>query len=89
MSTYEEQKTNMYGFIWSHLSAESQDRLRRHDDFNDFDSERDPARCMRAIVEIHALNAGPNVVLNSGIAEETYRIFRQYRGESIIVFNFP
>lgn len=86
IANYNVTKINVYGLIWAHLSPESEDRGKRHDDFNGFDTDRDPAGLMRAIIEIHALNAGTHAVLNFGASEEAYRNLRQYKGESITDF---
>jgi len=49
-------KANLYGFILSRLSNESMDEVKRHEDFNDFNSTKDPLELWLAVKQIHRVD---------------------------------
>jgi len=80
-------KTMIFGFLMSSLSDESQDVVKRHEDWDFCNQERCPAHLWQLIIETHATradNCAPVVRMQN--ARESYNRVRQFGNESLVMF---
>jgi len=80
-------KANLYGFILSRLSNESMDEVKRHEDFNDFNSTKDPLELWLAVKQIHRVDTNSLVQeFRKKSARDKYHRISQGQYESLVKY---
>ncbi len=83
----EADKPKMYAMILGKLSTESMDELKRHEDYEDFNREKDPLMLWLAITMIHQVASVSKVAsVVKKAARDKYASMRQGQFETIITF---
>jgi hypothetical protein len=54
--------TNIYGYLWSKLSKESEDEICRDPDYDKVDKARDPLELWKIIIKTHMTSTSSKVV---------------------------
>ena len=83
----EADKPKMYAMILGKLSTESMDELKRHEDYEDFNREKDPLMLWLAITMIHQVASVSKVAsVVKKAARDKYASMRQGQFETIITY---
>ena len=87
MAEMESNKSKLYATMLSKMSTESMDELKRHEDYEDFNREKDPLMLWLAITMIHQVASVSKVAsVVKKAARDKYASMRQGQFETIITY---
>jgi len=80
-------KANLCGFILSKLSNENMDEVKRHEDFDDFNSTKDPLELWLAVKQIHRVDTNSLVQeFRKKSTRDKYHRISQGQYESLVKY---